>query len=167
MTTQNLVAQNATITTQTVDPIITTTVTFPGSITSTAGDLVATAGSVSAGTTVTGGTGVIATTGNITADVGDLVATGGNVVATSGTVSGASLTLGAQSAGVSAVMVAGKITVNSLLVTDNSVILLTRVSTGGSIGYIYVSIITPNESFEIRSTSATETSTVYWTIVLQ
>lgn len=45
-----------------------------GNITAAAGNIAATLGSVAAGTTVTGGTGVIATTGNVTASAGNLVA---------------------------------------------------------------------------------------------
>lgn len=44
------------------------------SITADTGDIVATAGLISAATTVTGGTGVTATTGNVTATAGDVVA---------------------------------------------------------------------------------------------
>jgi hypothetical protein len=75
-----------------------TTVTAGTGITSTLGNIVSTAGNVTAGaavsatttvaagTTVTGGTGVIATTGGVTASAGDIVATLGNVAATAGSV---------------------------------------------------------------------------------
>lgn len=45
-----------------------------GNLTVAAGSIAATLGAVSAGTTVTGGTGVIATTGNVTASAGNVVA---------------------------------------------------------------------------------------------
>ena len=76
-------------------------------ITATSGNISATAGSVSAGTTVTGGTGVIATTGNVSATVGnvtagndvtaaqDITATAGNISATAGSVAaGTTVTAG-------------------------------------------------------------------------
>ncbi|MGY8867181.1 MAG: beta strand repeat-containing protein, partial [Methylophagaceae bacterium] len=68
-------------------------------ITATSGNISATAGSVAAGTTVTGGTGVTATTGNVSATIGDvtagndvtagqdITATAGNIAATAGSVS--------------------------------------------------------------------------------
>lgn len=62
----------------------TTTVTAGTGMTSTTGNIVATAGAVSAGTTVTGGTGISATTGNITAVAGSLVSNTANVNAATG-----------------------------------------------------------------------------------
>ena len=47
-----------------------------GNVTATAGNVVATVGAVTAGTTVTAGTGVTATTGNVTATAGNMVALG-------------------------------------------------------------------------------------------
>jgi len=55
----------------------------------------------------------------------------------------------------------------SLIVTAFSVIQLTHYSLGASQGILYVSTITPNVSFEIRSTSVTEASNVAWTIVIR
>lgn len=49
-----------------------------GNVVITTGDLSTTAGALSAGTTVTGGTGVTATTGNITATAGNFIATAGS-----------------------------------------------------------------------------------------
>lgn len=68
----------------------TTTITAGTGITSTTGNIVATAGAVSAGTTVTGGTGVVATTGDVTATAGavnagtSMTATAGDITATLG-----------------------------------------------------------------------------------
>jgi hypothetical protein len=58
-----------------------TTVTAGTGITATTGNIAATTGSMSAGTTVTAGTGISATTGDITAATGNLVATLGSVIA--------------------------------------------------------------------------------------
>lgn len=52
-----------------------------GNLTVAAGNIVATLGSVSAGTTVTAGTGITATTGNIVASAGNISATVGSVSA--------------------------------------------------------------------------------------
>ncbi len=51
-----------------------TTMTAGTGITATTGNIVATAGAVNAGTTMTAGTGIIATTGDISADTGDFIA---------------------------------------------------------------------------------------------
>ncbi len=70
-------------------------ITAATGMTSTTGNITATAGAVNAGTTVTAGTGVIATTGGVTATAGNVVATAGNVVATVGSVSaGTTVTAG-------------------------------------------------------------------------
>ena len=80
-------------------------VSASGNLTLVTGNIIATVGSIAAGTTVTGGTGVVATTGNIvatagsitanssiTAVLGNIVATTGNITATAGSVSaGASM----------------------------------------------------------------------------
>lgn len=63
-----------------------------GNLTVSTGNIFATAGSVSAGTTVTAGTGMTATTGNITATAGSFIATAGGLTASVGTVSAANLT---------------------------------------------------------------------------
>lgn len=52
-----------------------------GDITADLGNIVASAGSVSAATTVTAGTGLIATTGGVTASAGNIVASAGSVSA--------------------------------------------------------------------------------------
>ena len=64
-----------------------TTITAGTGITATTGNIVATAGQVDAGTTITAGTGITATTGNITATTGNIVSSAGNLVATAGGVS--------------------------------------------------------------------------------
>ena len=70
LTTTTTLAAGTTVTAGT--GLIATT----GGVTASAGNIVASAGSVSASTTVTGGTGVTATTGNVTASAGNLVAAG-------------------------------------------------------------------------------------------
>lgn len=79
-----IVAPGSLTTTTTLEATTTVTggtgvIATTGDIEAVAGDIVATAGAVSAGTTVTGGTGVVATTGDVTATAGNLVATVGNV----------------------------------------------------------------------------------------
>lgn len=71
--------------------IVTTTITAGTGITSTTGDIIATAGAMSAGTTITAGTGITSTTGNITATAGALsagttVTAGTGVTATTGNI---------------------------------------------------------------------------------
>jgi hypothetical protein len=76
-----------------------------GNLIITLGNLTVSAGSISAGTTVTAGTGVTATTGNISATAGSVsagttvvagtgvTATTGNITATAGTISGTGLSI--------------------------------------------------------------------------
>lgn len=143
-----------------------TTVTATGNITSSAGDLVATAGNVtagaavSAGTTVTAGTGITATTGAITASNGNLVlSTAGNKL---------SIATGANaSVGTSAAMTAGVVTVNTTAVTASSIIFLTANTAGGTQGTLRAPVadIVAGTSFVIRSSNAADTSTVNWWII--
>lgn len=58
--------------------------TAANGLTATTGNIVATAGAVSAGTTVTAGTGISATTGNITAVAGSLISNTANVNSATG-----------------------------------------------------------------------------------
>lgn len=60
-----------------------------GNIVASTGNITSTLGSVSAGTTITAGTGVTATTGGVTASAGNITATTGNIVSTAGSVSAA------------------------------------------------------------------------------
>lgn len=100
----------------------TTTVTAGTGITSTTGNITATAGEVVAGTTVTAGTGITATSGNITAATGNVVVTEGDIVASAGSITagttltgttGISATSGNITAG-TGMLVTGAIAVTSL-----------------------------------------------------
>ncbi|MFG3014312.1 hypothetical protein ACGFZB_28615 [Streptomyces cinerochromogenes] len=64
-----------------------------------------------------------------------------------------------------ATMSAGQVTVSTTAVTANSRIQLTIQTPGGTVGSVYVNARTPGTSFVIKSTSATDTSTVAWLIV--
>lgn len=95
------ISTDATVTKITSDKSLDVTgaVTASTNVTATTGNIAATAGSISAGTTVTGGTGVTATTGDVTATAGavsanttvtagtGVTATTGNITASSGNVS--------------------------------------------------------------------------------
>lgn len=137
-----------------------TTVTAGTGITATTGNIVATAGAVSAGTTVTGGTGVTATTGNITATNGNIVlGTAGNKI---------NVATGANaSAGTSAAMTAGAVTVATTAVTASSLIFAIPATLGTVTDpqAVYVSAITPNTSFTLTSADATDTSTWNWFLI--
>lgn len=109
------IVQGATLRDASVAPRFTTTagVVSAVSVTATTGDVVATLGAVSAGTTVTAGTGVVATTGNITATTG-------------------TLSLSSAKAG-TATLVGGVATVNTLVVlTASDRIFLSRRTSGGA-----------------------------------
>lgn len=64
-----------------------------------------------------------------------------------------------------AVLAAGTATVNTTAVTANSVIVLTIQTPGGTVGAPYVNARTAGTSFTIKSTSASDTSTVGWRIL--
>ena len=160
------------------------TVTATGNITSTNGNVAATVGAVSAGTTVTAGTGITSTTGNIIATVGNVsapgvagdVTAGRNVTATNNlNVVNGGLVLqnknGAASyAGTSGALVAtgggSIVTVTTTAVTATSLIYLSYSGTTvNNPGSLYVSARTAGTSFVIKSSSATDTSTVNWLII--
>lgn len=65
----------------------------------------------------------------------------------------------------SAVLVGGTIAVANTSVTASSVIRLTTLVPGGSVGHCYIASRTAGTGFTITSTSGTDTSTVYWEIV--
>ena len=50
-------------------------------------------------------------------------------------------------------------------ITTKSLIRLTTVAPGGTVGFAYVSARTAGVGFTITSTSANDTSTVFWEIV--
>lgn len=63
-----------------------------------------------------------------------------------------------------AVLVAGTVTVTTAEVRAGDNITLTRVVTGGTVGHLSVGTIVAGTSFVIDSSSATDTSTIYWEI---
>jgi hypothetical protein len=109
-------------------------------------------GSITAGTTLT------ATSGAITATNGNLVlGTAGNKI---------SIATGANaSAGQSAAMTAGSITISTTAVTASSLIFLTNGLVGGTPGTLSVGTITAGTSFVINSSSGSDTSKVNWIII--
>jgi len=64
-----------------------------------------------------------------------------------------------------ATLVAGQKTVTTAEVRTGDTIIVTSVTTGGTPGHLYVSNIVNGTSFDINSTSATDTSTVFYEIV--
>lgn len=72
---------------------------------------------------------------------------------------------GSADVGGIATLVGGTVTVNTTAVTANSIILVARRTTGGTLGHLSVGTITAATSFVINSSSATETSTVSWLLV--
>lgn len=64
-----------------------------------------------------------------------------------------------------ATLVAGLATVATTVVTANSRIFLTTQSVGGTIGFSYINARTAGASFQIKSSSTTDTSVVAWIIV--
>ncbi|MFI1607860.1 glycosyl hydrolase family 28-related protein [Streptomyces griseofuscus] len=86
---------------------------------------------------------------------GSLVAAGRTVVPSGGT---------AARMG-TAVMAAGTVTVNTTAVGASSVVQLTIQTPGGTVGSPYVNARTAGTSFTIKSTSASDTSTVGWRIL--
>ena len=78
---------------------------------------------------------------------------------------GLKITEGTNAAMGTATLVAGTKVVNTTKVTANSRIFLTTNTPGGAIGALYVSARTAGTSFTIKSSSATETSTVAWVII--
>ncbi len=111
-------------------------------------------GSIEATTTLT------ATLGDITATDGDLVlGTAGNKI---------NIAVGANaSVGTSAAMTAGAITIATTSVTASSIIFLTTNTIAGTPGTLSapVASIVAATSFDIVSSSATDTSTVNWIII--
>lgn len=69
------------------------------------------------------------------------------------------------SAGKSAAMTAGTITISTTAVTSSSLIFLTNAVVGGTPGILSVGTIVNGTSFVINSSSATDTSQVNWLII--
>lgn len=126
-----------------------TTITASGNITSTGGNISATIGSLSAGTTVTAGTGIIATTGNITASTGDINATLGNVNAGGAVTAGTGLTVTSGGAAIT-----GTTTINTTGAAT------TTIGTGGT-GIVAIGNATGNTAVTgSLTTSTTLTATL-------
>lgn len=64
-----------------------------------------------------------------------------------------------------AVLSGGSVVVGTGEIKTGDKVLLQAVATGGTIGFLYVNSITDGASFEIKSTSASESSTVFWEII--
>lgn len=62
-------------------------------------------------------------------------------------------------------LVAGSVTVANTFVTGNSVIQLTHQNTSGTLGHLYIGTVINNTSFQILSTSGSDTSSIGWTIL--
>jgi hypothetical protein len=58
----------------------------------------------------------------------------------------------------------GTVTVNNQLVGSNSIIIISRKTSGGTLGYLYISAQS-NGSFTITSSSSSDTSTVNYLII--
>ena len=160
----------------------TTSVTAGNGITATLGDIVASAGNISAtlgslsgATTVTAGTGITSTTGNIVATAGavnagtSMTATLGNITATNGnlvlgtagnkivsTSVASTTTAGANSFG-TVTLSGGTATISTSSVTASSIIILTRQSVGATgaaaLGELSVGTIVASTSFIINAWS--------------
>ncbi|MFM9464852.1 glycosyl hydrolase family 28-related protein [Streptomyces scabiei] len=86
---------------------------------------------------------------------GSLVVTGKTVVPSGGT---------AARMG-TATLAAGTVTVNTTAIAAASVVQLTIQTPGGTVGSVYVNARTAGTSFVVKSTSASDTSTVGWRIL--
>jgi hypothetical protein len=94
---------------------------------------------------------------------GDVNSSTGNVlISTIG--KGVQIKTGANSKIGTSVLVAGTVTVANTSVTANSRIFLTSQADGGTPGWLRITTKTVGTSFVITSSSATDTSTVAWTI---
>ena len=124
-----------------------------GAIAPLAGTITLAAGTNIASTTGVAGTHTITINGSATPTFTS--ATTGKLVVTAA--SGYS--------GTTAAMIGGTVTVLTALVAAADTICLSSNTPGGAQGALYVSAVTPGVSFVIESTSATDTSTVNWTII--
>lgn len=119
-------------------------------------------GSITAGTTITAGTGLTATAGGVTATAGNVTATNGNLVlGTAG--NKLSIATGANASIGAATLVAGTVTVASTSVTANSLIFLTPQDVAA--GAMHVDNIVPGVGFDIVSSDFGDTSTVAYLII--
>lgn len=96
--------------------------------------------------------------------IGPLLVAGGDLVVAEGR--GVQVDTGGPSARMgTATLVAGTVTVNTAAVTAASVILLTGQDASGAPGELTISARTPGTSFDITSTSATDTRLIGWLIL--
>src|SRR5690606_1546480 len=142
-------------------------------ITATTGDIVATAGAVNAGTTMTAGTGITATTGDIVATAGavnagtSMTATAGDITATLGNiiVNGAAQQFRCHGGAVTdfigqATLTAGTVTVLNTNIAATDRIFVTRSSKNGSTAYgVFEVVITPATNFVITACKPADTTT--------
>jgi len=145
-----------------------------GNIVASAGNISATLGSITAGTTVTGTTGLVATSGNITATNGNVVLTAAGNKINRGSVA-TTTAAGANSAG-TVTLVGGTATVSTTSVTTNSLIRISRMSVGATgaaaLGELSVGTIVNGTSFVINAwqaanataLQASDVSSIYWEI---
>jgi hypothetical protein len=63
-----------------------------------------------------------------------------------------------------ATLIAGTVTINNPIVATNSIIIVSRKTSGGTLGYLYISSQS-NGSFTITSSSNSDTSTVNYLII--
>jgi hypothetical protein len=154
----------------------TTTVTAGTGITATTGNIVASAGNISATLgSITAGTTLTATLGNITATNGNLVLnTAGNKMVYTSVAT--TTTAGANSAG-TVTLVGGTATVSTTAVTASSKIRLTRQGIGATgaaaLGDLSIGTITASTSFVINAVQAanatalqaSDVSSIFWEIV--
>lgn len=95
---------------------------------------------------------------------GDVNASTGNVlISTLG--NGLQIKTGTNSKIGTAVLVAGTVTVANTNITANSRIMITSQTDGGTPGFLRVSSKTAGTNFVIKSSSATDTSTVAWVVL--
>lgn len=123
-------------------------------------------GAITSSTTITAGTGITSTTGDITATAGNLVATLGNLNL-NGAASKININVAtgaSASAGVSAAMVAGAVTITSTAITTSSIIHYSRNILGTAMGNVSITA-QPSGSFTLTSDEGTETSTFYWWVI--
>ncbi len=64
-----------------------------------------------------------------------------------------------------AVLVGGTVSVSNTSVTANTRIFLSHADTSGTLGHLYVSARVAGTSFDITSSSGTDTSTVNWLLI--
>jgi hypothetical protein len=154
------------------------TVTARGNITSTNGNVAATVGSVSAGTTVTAGTGITSTTGNIIAAAGNVSAVGSTSDVTAGrnvtANNNLNVVLGglvlqnktAASGSYTGTGTFGATTTTHTITTaaalTNSVVLLTGITT---LGFLRVTTPHNGNSFTVTSSATESGGTFFWFII--